>query len=338
MPTPIDPRPVATPSVRRLVDLACRAPSIANSQPWRWRADGDRLELYADRSRGLPADDPAGRQLMISCGAALHHLQVAATASGCRPRVERVVPDPDHLAPDDLTLLARIHLGNGAIRGPEAAGALRRLQARQTDRSRFTRWPVPADRVQVLARVARGWGDGATPVVDAVQKAHLSVIISDACRRHAQQPGVWTPPGDAVDAVGSDLDLDLEPTDGVVVLLGDHDRAESWVAAGEALSALWLEAAHHGLGVVPLSAPVETAGSREQLRQCLADGTGLPVLVVRISWAAMGSGHLLRSVRRDLDEVLEQVPPERSVRSLGGDQGPPASGAPDSPDDAATGT
>lgn len=333
MTTPSDPRPLAAPSVRRLVDLACRAPSIANSQPWRWRADGDLLELYADRSRGLPADDPTGRQLMISCGAALHHLQVAATASGCRPRVERVVPDHDHLASDDLTLLARIDLGGPATHGPEVAGALRKLQARQTDRSRFTMWPVPAERVEILARAARAWGDHATPVVDAVQKAHLSVIISDAARRHAQQPGVWTPPGDAV---GSELDL--EPTDGVVVLLGDHDRAESWVAAGEALSALWLEAAHHGLGVVPLYAPVETAGSREQLRQCLGGGAGLPLLVVRISWAAMGSGHLVRTVRRDLDDVLEQVPPELSVRRLGGDQGPPAAGAPDSPDDAATGT
>lgn len=335
MTTPSDPHPAATPSVRRLVELACRAPSIANSQPWRWRADGDLLELYADRSRGLPADDPTGRQLMISCGAALHHLQVAAIASGFRPRVERAVPNHDHPGPssEGLTLLARIDLGGGATPGPEVAGALRKLQARQTDRSRFTRWPVPVERVEILARAARAWGDGATPVVDAVQKAHLSLIVSDAARRHAEQPGVWTPPPGH--SVGSDPDL--EPTDGVVVLLGSHDRAASWVAAGEALSALWLEAAHHGLGVVPLYAPVEAAGSREQLRQCLAGGTGLPLLVVRISWAAMGSGHLVRTVRRDLDDVLEEVPPALSGRRLG-DQGPPAAGAPDSPDGAATGT
>lgn len=65
------------------------APSVHNTQPWRWRVYPDHLDLYADRSRQLELADPAGRLLTISCGAALHHAQVAMAAQGWRPVVDR---------------------------------------------------------------------------------------------------------------------------------------------------------------------------------------------------------------------------------------------------------
>jgi hypothetical protein len=45
------------------------APSVFNTQPWRWRIIADRTELYADSTRRLDVTDPAGRLLLISCGA-----------------------------------------------------------------------------------------------------------------------------------------------------------------------------------------------------------------------------------------------------------------------------
>ena len=64
--------------VRDLVELATRAPSVHNTQPWYWCADGDRVSLFADFSRQLPYADPDGRDRVVSCGAALHHLRIAA--------------------------------------------------------------------------------------------------------------------------------------------------------------------------------------------------------------------------------------------------------------------
>src|SRR4051794_28766790 len=64
--------------VLQAVGDACRAPSVHNTQPWRWLIDGTRVELRVDRERQLMVSDPAGRNLLISCGAALHHLEVAA--------------------------------------------------------------------------------------------------------------------------------------------------------------------------------------------------------------------------------------------------------------------
>jgi len=62
------------------VQLACRAPSLHNSQPWQWVAEGAGLHLYVDHSRILPSTDKSGREAYISCGAALDHLCVAMAA------------------------------------------------------------------------------------------------------------------------------------------------------------------------------------------------------------------------------------------------------------------
>ena len=85
-----DPRP----PYDEIIGFACRAPSVHNTQPWRWRLRGDRVDLIADSSRRVVHADPDGRDLMLSCGAALHHLQVAAAGLGWDTRVVRC-PDSD---------------------------------------------------------------------------------------------------------------------------------------------------------------------------------------------------------------------------------------------------
>jgi len=87
-------------TVRSVVERACRAPSIHNSQPWRWVLDDGWLQLYAEPGRSLPVTDPSRRDLLISCGAALHHARVGFAAAGWSTLVERLADpaDPDHLA------------------------------------------------------------------------------------------------------------------------------------------------------------------------------------------------------------------------------------------------
>ena len=77
----------------RATERALRAPSVHNSQPWQWRISDGVVELHADPDRHLVGTDPDRRDLVISCGAALHHLRVAALASGLLPAVSRL-PDP----------------------------------------------------------------------------------------------------------------------------------------------------------------------------------------------------------------------------------------------------
>src|SRR5690242_12091454 len=105
-----------------------RAPSILNSQPWRWRVDGRKLELRADRSRQIAALDPDARLLTLSCGTALHHARTALAADGVRARVE-YLPDPA-----DPDLLATItHLGWGETPAPHTLRAYRAIATRHSD-------------------------------------------------------------------------------------------------------------------------------------------------------------------------------------------------------------
>ena len=88
---------------RELIRMACYAPSVHNTQPWAWRlVSADTIELHADRSRQLTETDPEGRDLVLSCGAALHHLVVAAEGFGLVAET-RLLPDGG-----DADFLARV--------------------------------------------------------------------------------------------------------------------------------------------------------------------------------------------------------------------------------------
>src|SRR5215831_14583707 len=79
---------------RFVVEAAVHAPSVNNTQPW-WFSSGDReISVHADVERRLGVADPAGREMMISCGAAVFTVRVALRYLGFVPTV-RVLPDPD---------------------------------------------------------------------------------------------------------------------------------------------------------------------------------------------------------------------------------------------------
>jgi len=87
----------ATPETQVLknaVLLACRAPSVHNSQPWLWVAEGGVLRLFVDRHRTVPGTDDSGREAIISCGAVLDHLRVAMLVAGWHASIKRL-PNPE---------------------------------------------------------------------------------------------------------------------------------------------------------------------------------------------------------------------------------------------------
>src|ERR1700758_5552974 len=105
---------VDTDTLRVAVQLACRAPSLHNSQPWQWVAEGARLHLYVDHGRILYSTDKSGREALISCGAVLDHLRVAMAAAGWAANVDRFPSpnNPDHLASLDFSRMSLVTDGN----------------------------------------------------------------------------------------------------------------------------------------------------------------------------------------------------------------------------------
>src|SRR5919199_4185350 len=117
--------------LRFLLNYAVLAPSGHNTQPWLFKLSDDRVELYADRTRGLPVVDPEDRALIISCGAALFYLRIALRHSGYAGEVE-TFPD---LEPPDL--LARVRLGEEQEATEEEHSLFRAIQKRHSNRQSF---------------------------------------------------------------------------------------------------------------------------------------------------------------------------------------------------------
>ena len=101
---PITELAVSTRDLEHLIMMATRAPSVHNSQPWRFTATAEGVRIGRDHSRQLDVIDPTGRELLLSCGAALHHLTVAARALGITADVELMSPDQA----DDTVALVRL--------------------------------------------------------------------------------------------------------------------------------------------------------------------------------------------------------------------------------------
>lgn len=73
---------VDTDVIKDAVELACRAPSLYNSQPWRWVVEGAEVKLFAEPDRAPTRTDTTGREAVISCGAVLDHFRVAMAVAG----------------------------------------------------------------------------------------------------------------------------------------------------------------------------------------------------------------------------------------------------------------
>jgi nitroreductase len=302
---------------------AGRAPSILNSQPWRWRVGGRVLELWADRSRQVAALDPDARMLTLSCGVALHHARVALAAEGVRTRVE-YLPDPA-----DPDLLATVtHLGIDGTPDPASLRAYRAIATRHSDRRPFANEPVPDGALDQLRAVAERAG-AHLHLVPGRDVAWLTLAAERAAGVALTEPDIraaiadWMrpaggPDGVPVDTIGptaprpvpmrpfmtnpqpQDTTAPSRPTFAwprpepgdtrtrYAIIFTARDGRHDWLAAGEALSAVLLTAAAEGLATSVMSDAVEVPEARALLRRALPTAAGRPAVVVRIGRPAAG--------------------------------------------------
>ncbi|MCV7379187.1 NAD(P)H nitroreductase [Mycobacterium alsense] len=314
-------------TVRTALALASRAPSVHNTQPWRWRVDAASLHLYADPHRHLPNTDPDGRDLMLSCGTALHHCVVAFAAVGWRSKVTRLPNpgDPDHLAAIELAP----HPADGVDIALAAA-----IPRRRTDRRHYSSWAVPVGDIALMA--ARAARMGVTLCqVDDIDKLHDIVAESIAQHRSyeylaeltawsgryasvAGVPAHSTPapdPGSKVPGrffAGPALPMApaSSPVDDNAVVLALGTRADDRLAqlrAGEATSVVLLTATSVGLASCPVTEPLEVAGTRESVRVEIFGGGDHPQMLLRVGWAPINADPLPATPRRDLADFVEWV-------------------------------
>ncbi|WP_239107391.1 Acg family FMN-binding oxidoreductase [Spirilliplanes yamanashiensis] len=285
--------------------MAGRAPSVHNTQPWRWTVLPDRLELTLDTHRQLAAVDPQGRLAIVSCGAALHHARVALAAEGWEAVIHRL---PDPARPD---LLAVVLPGEARTPDPAAMRLVQSMWVRHTDRRPLGAEPLSAAAVSVLAEAARAEGVhlhvlDPGQVYDLAAAANRAAAVEAADERAQAELAYWTSRGDGLGVPASAVPAVPPATTvpardfgrpGTLPVGEGHDRAAvygvlygpgddraDWLRAGEALSAAWLTATVNGVALLPLSAVIEVDVTRSALRR-LISGFGWPYLVLRLGIA-----------------------------------------------------
>jgi hypothetical protein len=175
---------------------------VHNTQPWRFRIDQRAAELWCDPGRKLRVD-PVGREMLISCGAALFGLRLAVRSLGYEPVVERL---PDE---SQLRLLARVFIGAAVPMNTLECQMIEAMPHRHTHRGPFADRPLPAGLLAGLQNDAVTEGATLVIVNDSLTYERLAWIVDAAARRGDLDPAAraeirnWTrqEPGTARDGI-----------------------------------------------------------------------------------------------------------------------------------------
>jgi hypothetical protein len=224
----------------RVVAAATRAPSIHNTQPWRFVATSDRLEVFLDPERALPVLDPSARQQVISCGSAVEFAVVALAAAGHRVEVDLLTDDadPDHLATVRVT-------GSDAPSDADRALA-QAVQRRHTVRAAFQPRAVAPELLDRLQAAAATYGTWLKPITRSEEEVATVFLISRAEEMEQGDPAYvaelqsWmrTDPaavdGVPVDAVPSE-DPRSRPSNWLIrdFVVGEREHQHRFLEAGD---------------------------------------------------------------------------------------------------------
>jgi hypothetical protein len=323
-----------------LLRYAILAPSGHNTQPWLFKIVGNNtIEIYADRSRALPLVDPDDRELIISCGAALYHLRLAANHFGIADEVQLL---PDKNNPD---LLARIRLkdddSTGTIRKQveNDAPLFKAITMRRSNRSPFDNTRLHDDLLASLKDIARANGAWLEVIDDDDQdkKNALADLISQgdkiqlSDKHFRRELAAWIHPNRSKSQDGmpgyahgmtSDIashlgpflirtfdigkgqaakDKELASGSPVLAVLGtDADEPLNWIQTGQALARILLQARAKNVWTTFMNQPIEVPELRPKLLQALGRASGFPQLLMRMGY----SKEVKPTPRRDIEEVI----------------------------------
>jgi nitroreductase len=288
------------------IALANRAPSVHNSQPWRWLLGEESVHLMADRGR-WPAPD-----LLLSCGAALHHLRLALAAFGWRAIVHHL-PNPDHLA--------SVEFAPKATPSTEVVALAGAISRRRTDRRRYTSRPVAPEHVDLLVERAVRAGALLVPVADPVRRKRLTHAIDEVTQARTDRmeelagwPGARGASASAhggstrVSRTGTTLTEPCDDGGELLVLATREDDLVSTLRAGEAAGAALLTATSLGLATCPLSLSLELSDLRPEIEDGVLGGAAHPRLILRTGWAPAAALPTPPSPRRATSDTVGYLP------------------------------
>jgi hypothetical protein len=328
------PTVAATPEeiARFVADAAVHAPSVHNTQPWRFHHGEHEISITANNERQLRVADPHGREMMISCGAALFNMRVALRYLGWVPKV-RVLPDHD--LPN---LVAKVTWDQQVPPLDYEKELFEQVTRRRTHRGGFDPAPLPDELLATLPDQAAKEHATLSLLTQDRQRASAVAAVVEAGdyalrldSERAKEEARWAPgpsshrqdgvpptayPAQPARTEPSFRDRDYahghgwglppgaeEPvlrSAGVVALLTTTaDHPADWIHAGQALQRVLLVASSYNVAAALHSQPLEIPLLRDFIRIHLSSDA-YPQMVLRLG----ATSEKAVSVRRPVDEVL----------------------------------
>jgi hypothetical protein len=277
-------------SLRSAAVRATLATSYLGTEPWRLVLREDALEVHADRSRRLSALDPVGRQLVISCGAALLNARVTLAAAGSGVVVD-LFPEPvepDFLARLTLDPRRQADLALGLLDAAVDPSPAAYADGANARRGRAAAGPVRIDGVEISA----AWTPEQVLAIGQLSRTSLMEQESDPAREVELR--AWRPQGPESRTFADEQTWLVVSTPG--------DTRSDWMAVGEAVQQLILQTrVTDGMRAHPHV--VETPHARERLQRTLALDT-MPQALLQIGLPVTSAP----SRRRRLADVLSVAP------------------------------
>jgi Nitroreductase family len=309
-----------------MADAARQAPSIHNSQPWRFVLSGHRMEVLSDKHRRTPAIDPTGRGMLLACGAAALNALVTARSLG---RMCTIAVGSQR---SRLDLVAVLSLGGRIDARPDDLELAEAVQRRHTVREAFEDKAVPpclVDRMRAAVEHEGAWMhvvNRTEDIVDLAVMTERAEAAEMADELYRVELTAWLRrPGDNAD---DGIPLTALPADGatsiplrnfrglaadpghdeppaverpLLVIIGtDGDHHTDWIRAGMAMQRLWLTATAAGLGASPLTQALDHPASRAMLSQLVGLDNGHPQMLLRVGYCQAEA----LTGRRPLSDVL----------------------------------
>jgi nitroreductase len=306
-----------------LLAAAGQAPSMHNTQPWRFEINGPVIDVLLDADRTLPAADPGNRFIRVGLGAAAFNLRVAAAMLG---HETTIAIDPDPATPD---VVVRIFLADRKVPVAGLSSLYGELRRRYTYRGPMLGRPISdtmLDRLTAAARAERAdlrWlDDGQRAGLDSIIRAADDRDVHEEDRLHERLQWIG---GDRTTEGVPDSVLGPQPTrpaavrdlsagfavphraqavfeaKPLIAIFGTVDDDEqAWVRVGLALERVLLTATSYDLAASFLNQALEYPSLRDQVRTLIGHDTW-PQLIIRIGYPAEGSG---LTPRRPWNETL----------------------------------
>lgn len=300
--------------LRFLLRYALLAPSHYNIQPWKFSISGQSLELMLDTTRIANIVDPQGREVTISCGAAIKMIEIAARYYGYLPKV--------HFPSDKVdNYLAQIELQEGFIPSMQDKLLFNAIKRRQTNRRWFDDAPVPEKIIKRCVIQVENLSTQVNFFCSKETRARFASLTEIAVKQQYSQPwfrqelSSWLRPGltartDGMTSYGffstkqhtplakamlkffdsgkqialfnKQKIVDGSPT--LCVLSTHGDNVLSWLNTGRALSSVLLSLATAGFSASFMNQAIQEPMLRTQVSDLFCSAP-YPQLVLRIGYA-----------------------------------------------------